>query len=167
MPSEAAKSSTYRHYHKSLPIYDGQYALSSPTSTIAPPIKIFHLAFAAFLDDIAIEDLDIPNDVLTATANLMSKANTLYLMEVFSLSHKYHSVPSWPSWVNSVPSDAELISYPSQIGWAELSFANLALPVTELAELSWLITSKYRAIFQLGQLGTEYYFIILFYFIIN
>lgn len=80
-PSKSAKSTGYRVYQRNLPIYDGRFDVSSPISTTAPPIQLFHPVFGHFLDDIADENLKVPQETLRATACFMAGASGLYERE--------------------------------------------------------------------------------------
>ena len=80
-PSKSAKSTGYRTYQRNLPIYDGRYNVSCPISTIAPPVQLFHPVFGHFLDDIADEKLDIPQETLRAAACFMGAASGIYEKE--------------------------------------------------------------------------------------
>jgi hypothetical protein len=77
-PSTAAKSQEYRIYQHSSPIYDGRYDAKNPTDTIAPPIQLFHPAFAHFLDDITNKDLPVPEHILKVTVEYMRKSSAIY-----------------------------------------------------------------------------------------
>jgi hypothetical protein len=48
---------------------------------MAPPIHLYNPAFAHFLDDAANPALEIPDNVVLATADLMSKASAIYVDE--------------------------------------------------------------------------------------
>jgi hypothetical protein len=80
-PSKSAKSTRYRTYQRNLPIYDGRYDVNCQISTTAPPIQLFHPAFGHFLDDIADEKLDIPQQTLRAAACFMAAASGIYEKE--------------------------------------------------------------------------------------
>ena len=77
-PSKSAKSTGYRVYQRNLPIYDGRYDVNYPISTTAPPVQLFHPVFGHFLDDIADEKMEVPQEVLQAAACLMASASGIY-----------------------------------------------------------------------------------------
>jgi hypothetical protein len=78
-PSKNASSNAYRKYQHNLPIYDGRYDAQHPTSTTAPPVQLFHPAFAHFLDDVANPGtVDIPDNVLQATVAFMRSTSAIY-----------------------------------------------------------------------------------------
>jgi len=81
LPHKSAKSTGYRTYQRNLPIYDGRYDVNSPISTTAPPIQLFHSVFGHFLDDIADEKLEVPQEVLRAAACFMAGASGIYEKE--------------------------------------------------------------------------------------
>jgi hypothetical protein len=80
-PSKSAKSNGYRIYQRSLPIYDGRYDVNYQTETTAPPLQLFHPVFGHFLDDIADEGLNIPDETLRAAADFMASASGIYEKE--------------------------------------------------------------------------------------
>ena len=61
-PSDSAKSATYPKSQITYNIYDGRHNVNAPISSVAPPIELFHSAFAYFLDDIK-KDCDIPENI--------------------------------------------------------------------------------------------------------
>jgi hypothetical protein len=63
-PSKSAKSTGYRMYQHNLSLYDGRYDVNCPISTTAPPVQLFHPVFGHFLDDLADEKLDVPQEIL-------------------------------------------------------------------------------------------------------
>jgi hypothetical protein len=71
-PSKSAKSTGYQMYQHNLPIYDGHYDVNCPISMTAPPVQLFHPVFGHFLDDIADEKLDVPQEILQAAACFMT-----------------------------------------------------------------------------------------------
>ncbi|KAJ7084023.1 hypothetical protein B0H15DRAFT_404271 [Mycena belliarum] len=78
-PSQLAKSVNYRDVQRSdYPIYDGRYHPMHDISTMAPPIQLYNPAFARFTNDVANPALEIPDSVVLATADLMSKASELH-----------------------------------------------------------------------------------------
>jgi hypothetical protein len=80
-PSKSAKSTGYRTYQRNLPIYDGRYDVDFRISMTAPPVQLFHPAISHFLDDIADEKLDIPQQTLQAAACFMAAASGIYEKE--------------------------------------------------------------------------------------
>jgi hypothetical protein len=59
-------------------IYDGRYDVNCPISTTAPPVQLFHPVFGHFLDDIADEKIEVPQEVLQAAACFMASASGIY-----------------------------------------------------------------------------------------
>ena len=80
-PSKSAKSTGYRMYQRNLPIYDGRYDVNCSISTTAPPVQLFHPVFGHFLDDIADEKLDVPQEILRAASCFMASASGIYEKE--------------------------------------------------------------------------------------
>ena len=80
-PSISAKSNEYRKYQRDSPIYDGRYDANDPTDTIAPPIQLFHPAFAHFLDDVTNQDLPVPEEVIRVTVKYMRNSSAIYESE--------------------------------------------------------------------------------------
>ncbi|KAJ7120950.1 hypothetical protein C8R44DRAFT_787049 [Mycena epipterygia] len=79
--SQSANSANYREVQRGdYPIYDGRYNATAThgISTVAPPIQLYNSAFAHFIDDATNPALEIPNKVVLATADLMSKASAIY-----------------------------------------------------------------------------------------
>ena len=62
-PSDSAKSATYPKSQITYNIYDGRYNVNAPRSSVAPPIGLFHSAFACFLDDIK-TDCVVPDNII-------------------------------------------------------------------------------------------------------
>jgi hypothetical protein len=77
-PLISAKSQEYRKYQHNSPIYYGHYDEKNPTATIAPPIQLFHPAFAHFLDNIMNQDLPVPEHILKLTVEYMRKSSAIY-----------------------------------------------------------------------------------------
>lgn len=76
---ESAKSANYREVQRGdYPIYDGRYNATHAMSTMAPPIHLYNPAFAHFIDDAANPALEVPDKVVLATADLISKASAIY-----------------------------------------------------------------------------------------
>ncbi|KAJ6463197.1 hypothetical protein C8R47DRAFT_1180344 [Mycena vitilis] len=72
-------SVNYRDVQRSdYPIYDGRYNPAHDISTMAPPIQLYNPAFARFIDDATNPALEIPDNVVLATADLMRKASAIY-----------------------------------------------------------------------------------------
>ena len=80
-PSISAKSQEYRKFQRNSPIYDGRYDAKNPTDTIAPPIQLFHPAFAHFLDDVTNQDLPVPEHIIKVTVEYMRKSSAIYECE--------------------------------------------------------------------------------------
>ncbi|KAG5635474.1 hypothetical protein H0H81_011102 [Sphagnurus paluster] len=81
-PSTSAKSGGYITFQKDGdPIYDGRYVANSPAETRAPPIQLYHPDFGYFLDDFTNEDLEVPTEVVRATARFMGEASGIYKNE--------------------------------------------------------------------------------------
>ncbi|CAK5281684.1 unnamed protein product [Mycena citricolor] len=78
-PSYSIKSTNYREVQGGdYPIYDGRYHHTRGMSTMAPPIHLYNPAFARFMDDAANLALEVPNQIVLATADLMRKASAIY-----------------------------------------------------------------------------------------
>ncbi|KAF7368144.1 Proteinkinasesubdomain-containingproteinPKL ccin9 [Mycena sanguinolenta] len=78
-PSQSAKSVNYRMEQRGPnPLCDGRYDDANPAATIAPPVQLYHPVFARFIDDVNNTALEIPGEVLVATADLMHKASGIY-----------------------------------------------------------------------------------------
>ena len=60
------------------PIYDGRYVATNPAETRAPPIQIYHPDFGHFQDDFTNKDLEVPTQVVQATAHFMCEASGIY-----------------------------------------------------------------------------------------
>ena len=80
-PSTSAKSQEYRKYLHNSPIYDGRYDANNPTDTIAPPIQLFHPAFAHLLDDVTNQYLPVPEHILKVTVEYMQNSSAIYESE--------------------------------------------------------------------------------------
>jgi hypothetical protein len=80
-PSVGAKSDSFRDFQRSRPVYNGRYHPDSSTQTIGPPIEIFHPVFSHFLDDLSNLNLEVPQDILNATRDLMKKSTAIYPSE--------------------------------------------------------------------------------------
>ncbi|CAA7270120.1 unnamed protein product [Cyclocybe aegerita] len=81
-PSASAKSGGYVTFQKDGdPIYDGRYVATLPAETRAPPIQIYHPDFAHFWDDSTNTNLEVPPEVVRATARFMGKASGIYKNE--------------------------------------------------------------------------------------
>ncbi|KAF8816998.1 hypothetical protein BYT27DRAFT_7219553 [Phlegmacium glaucopus] len=83
-PYKAAKSSSYITFQKrGEPIYDGHYPFvaAQHINLRAPPIQLYNPAFGQFLNDIANKDLEVPTEVIQATACLMNLASAMYESE--------------------------------------------------------------------------------------
>lgn len=80
---KAAKSSRYITFQKQgEPIYDGRYpgpyVADDRIDTRAPPVQLYNKVFGQFLDGIANKYLDVPIEVIQATARLMNLASAIY-----------------------------------------------------------------------------------------
>ncbi|KAJ7054482.1 hypothetical protein C8F01DRAFT_1324025 [Mycena amicta] len=75
----SSKSSNYQAAQRGqYPIYDGRYNPNSDVSTMALPVHLYNPVFAQFMDDVADSNLKVPDKVVVATADLMSKASAIY-----------------------------------------------------------------------------------------
>jgi hypothetical protein len=79
-PSDSAKSTTYPKSQITYNIYDGRYNVNAPRSSVAPPVELFHSAFAFFLDGIK-KDCDIPNDIIRKTVEYMKATSGIFASE--------------------------------------------------------------------------------------
>ncbi|TFK72797.1 hypothetical protein BDN72DRAFT_815502 [Pluteus cervinus] len=76
---KASGSNGYITFQSSgVPIYDGRYVPNKTPDTRAPPIQLYHPAFAGFLDDIGNDTLEVPTEVVRATARFMHASSALY-----------------------------------------------------------------------------------------
>ena len=79
-PSDSAKSATYPKSQITYNIYDGRYNVNAPRSSVAPPVELFHSAFAFFLDGIK-NDCVIPEDIIRKTVKYMKATSGIYTSE--------------------------------------------------------------------------------------
>ena len=80
-PCVSARSRNYRHNQDGqLPILDGRYGGNGPLP-VAPPIEVFHPAFASFVADLADHNMQVPADVVTTTANFMRSLSEIAVSE--------------------------------------------------------------------------------------
>ena len=79
-PSDSSKSATYPKSQITYNIYDGRYNVNAPRSSVAPPIELFHSAFAYFLDDIKM-DYDIPENIIRKTVEYMRATSGIFASE--------------------------------------------------------------------------------------
>ena len=79
-PSDSAKSATYPKSRITYNIYDGRYNVNAPRSSVAPPIELFHSAFAYFLDDIE-KDCGIPENIIRKTVEYMKATSEIFPSE--------------------------------------------------------------------------------------
>ena len=77
-PSKSSKSGGYRTFQLDDPIYDGRYVANRPIDTRALPVQLYNPIFACFMDDIANNNLEVPNVVIRATARLMDRSSAIY-----------------------------------------------------------------------------------------
>jgi hypothetical protein len=59
-------------------IYHGRYVATNPAETRAPPIQIYHPDFGQFRDDFTNKDLEVPAELVQATASFMCEAYGIY-----------------------------------------------------------------------------------------
>lgn len=83
---KAAKSSGYITFQNhGEPIYDGRYpgpyVADQRIDTRAPPIQLYNPVFGQFLNGVANKDLEVPTEVVQATARLMNLASAIYQNE--------------------------------------------------------------------------------------
>ena len=76
-PSDSA---TYPKSQITYNIYDGRYNVNALISSIAPPIELFHSAFAYFLDDIK-KDCDIPENIIRKTVKYTKATSEVFASE--------------------------------------------------------------------------------------
>ena len=62
-------------------IYDERYVATNPAEKRAPPIQIYHPDFGHFQDDFTNKDLEVPAQVVQATACFMCEASGIYTNE--------------------------------------------------------------------------------------
>ena len=79
-PSESAKSATYPKSQITYNIYDGRYNVNAPRSSVAPPVELFHSAFAIFLDHIK-KDCVIPSNIIRKTVEYMKVTSGIFASE--------------------------------------------------------------------------------------
>jgi hypothetical protein len=79
-PHHSAKSSALVKSQAAYSIYNGRYKAGSPKATAAPPVQLFHPAFAHFLDDMR-KDHDIPDVIISNTTAYMKGATAVYTTE--------------------------------------------------------------------------------------
>ena len=79
-PSDSAKSATYPKSQITYDIYDGRYNANAPRLSVAPPVELFHSAFAFFLDSIK-KDCDIPNKIIHKTVEYMKATSGIFANE--------------------------------------------------------------------------------------
>ncbi|PCH36541.1 hypothetical protein WOLCODRAFT_127314 [Wolfiporia cocos MD-104 SS10] len=88
-PSQSAKPTNYlKHQNGSAPILDGRYG-DHPTS-LAPPIEIYHPAFAAFVGNYHNESLTPPEDLVAATSKFMDDMSQISSLEHSRKSTREH-----------------------------------------------------------------------------
>ena len=68
-PSDSAKLAMYLKSQITYNIYDGRYNVNAPRLSVAPPIGLFHSAFACFLDDIK-RDCVVPDNIIRKLWNI-------------------------------------------------------------------------------------------------
>ena len=79
-PYDSAKSATYSKSQITYNIYDGRYNVNAPRSSVAPPIELFHSAFACFLDDIK-RGCVVPDNIIRKTVKYMRAASGVFASE--------------------------------------------------------------------------------------
>jgi hypothetical protein len=77
-PSKSSTSGDYRTGQLDNPIYDGRYVANRAIDTRAPPIQLYNPIFTRFMDDIANNNLEVPNVIIRATARLMDRSSAIY-----------------------------------------------------------------------------------------
>ena len=77
--SDSAKSATYPKSQINN-IYDGRYNINAPRSSVAPPIQLFHSAFACFLDDIKKGGV-VPDNIIRKTVEYMRATSGIFASE--------------------------------------------------------------------------------------
>ena len=79
-PSDSAKSAKYPKSQITYNIYDGRYNATAPRSSVAPPIELFHSAFACFLDDIK-RGCIVPDNIIRKTVEYMRATSGIFASE--------------------------------------------------------------------------------------
>lgn len=79
-PSDSAKSSKYPKSQITYNIYDGRYNAIAPRLSVAPPIELFHSAFACFLDDIK-RSCIVPDNIIRKTVEYMKATSGIFANE--------------------------------------------------------------------------------------
>ena len=79
-PSDSSKSAKYPKSQITYNIYDGRYNAIAPRSSVALPIKLFHPAFACFLDDIK-RGCIVPDNIIRKTVEYMKATSGIFANE--------------------------------------------------------------------------------------
>lgn len=79
-PSHSARSYNYIRLQDAYPTYDGRYKVDKPRTSVAPPVQLFHPAFAYFLDDIKSVN-PLPHAIIQQTVEYMKAATAVYESE--------------------------------------------------------------------------------------
>ena len=79
-PSKSAEPENYTKSQLAYSIYDGRYDAKKARTSVAPPVELFHPAFAQFLDD-SRSDLAPPDEIVRTTVAYMKAASAIYPSE--------------------------------------------------------------------------------------
>ncbi|KAI0790019.1 hypothetical protein C8Q75DRAFT_136284 [Abortiporus biennis] len=78
VPSKSAKSHEYRlNQDSNTALLDGRYTENGPNTNVAPPIELCHEAFANFSTRSRDTNLEVPDEVLRDTAELIRKLSVI------------------------------------------------------------------------------------------
>ncbi|EGO27958.1 hypothetical protein SERLADRAFT_414163 [Serpula lacrymans var. lacrymans S7.9] len=140
-PSANTKSANYHaHQEQETPFLDGRYAKRS-TSTLAPPIELFHHVFAEFKANACNASLHPPSDIIGHTVKLMEVASQISTTEICreKLTQRYLTdilCRGFGQGVNfNRTSSDHLVVATRSVNPAEI--AAVALVEEEKAELGW------------------------------
>ena len=79
-PSKSAEPENYTKSQLAYSIYDGRYDVKKVRTSVAPPVQLFHPAFAHFLDD-SKSDRAPPDEIIRKTVAYMKAASAIYPSE--------------------------------------------------------------------------------------
>nr|VWP00791.1 Phosphate:H symporter (Phosphate:H symporter, variant) [Ganoderma boninense] len=102
-PATRAQPSRYVEYQTGdAPILDGRYG-EMGRQTLAAPVEIYHPVFAGFVANVKDESLDVPEDVVRATASFMTSMSKISTSD----APRTESVP--PGWMKTTSSPIAVI----------------------------------------------------------
>ncbi|KIM38190.1 hypothetical protein M413DRAFT_30324 [Hebeloma cylindrosporum] len=104
-------SGDYRTFQLADPIYDGRYVANRAADTRAPPVELYHPVFVRFLDDIANDDLEVPDLVIRATARLLRHSSAIYDSEDSHLRRSVIGADLMDATCTAMPQVVELDKY--------------------------------------------------------